>query len=137
VCREGLKGEDAPVVGGDLLERVLEAGNPRRALHQIRRHRDAPGGDQDIDRARVGRMSFAAPVALQNLGALILRHHPLHLQQQLVFWSLSQLPVEEHHLDAGMLQLIDQQHLIGILARQPIGRVDIEAVHSPDGHRIA
>ena len=41
----GIRGEDAPVEGTDLLERVLEAGNLRRALHQVRRHQGAPGVD--------------------------------------------------------------------------------------------
>jgi RNA-directed DNA polymerase len=41
----GTRGEDAPVEGTDLLERVLEAGNLRRALHQVRRHQGAPGID--------------------------------------------------------------------------------------------
>jgi RNA-directed DNA polymerase len=39
------RGEDAPVEGRDLLERVLEAGNLRRALHQVRRNQGAPGVD--------------------------------------------------------------------------------------------
>jgi hypothetical protein len=94
-------------------------------------------GHEDIDRARMRRMPFAAPVAFQHLGALVRRHHPLDLQQQRVFRGLPQLPVQEHHLDAGPLTLIDHQHLIGILARQPIRRGHREAVHSPDGHRIA
>jgi RNA-directed DNA polymerase len=33
------------VEGTDLLERVLEAGNLRRALHQVRRHQGTPGID--------------------------------------------------------------------------------------------
>jgi RNA-directed DNA polymerase len=41
----GTRGEDAPVEGADLLERVLEAGNLRRALHQVRRNQGAPGVD--------------------------------------------------------------------------------------------
>jgi RNA-directed DNA polymerase len=41
----GTRGEDAPVEGTDLLERVLEAGNLRRALHQVRRNQGAPGID--------------------------------------------------------------------------------------------
>jgi RNA-directed DNA polymerase len=41
----GTRGEDAPVEGTDLLERVLEAGNLRRALHQVRRNQGAPGVD--------------------------------------------------------------------------------------------
>jgi RNA-directed DNA polymerase len=39
----GRRGEDAPGEGTDLLERVLEAGNLRRARHQVRRHQGAPG----------------------------------------------------------------------------------------------
>jgi RNA-directed DNA polymerase len=34
------------VAGGDRLERVLEAGNLRRARHQVRRNRGAPGSDR-------------------------------------------------------------------------------------------
>jgi RNA-directed DNA polymerase len=41
----GTRGEDAPVEGTDLLERVQEAGNLRRALHQVRRNQGAPGVD--------------------------------------------------------------------------------------------
>ena len=41
----GTRGEDAPVEGTDLLERVLEAGNLRRARHQVRRNQGAPGVD--------------------------------------------------------------------------------------------
>lgn len=41
----GTRGEDAPVEGKDLLERVLESHNLQRALHQVRRHQGAPGID--------------------------------------------------------------------------------------------
>jgi len=41
----GTRGEDAPVEGTDLLERVLEPHNLRRALHQVRRNQGAPGID--------------------------------------------------------------------------------------------
>lgn len=41
----GVQGEDAPVEGADLLERVLESENLRRALHQVRQNRGAPGID--------------------------------------------------------------------------------------------
>jgi Reverse transcriptase (RNA-dependent DNA polymerase)/Group II intron, maturase-specific domain len=41
----GTRREDAPVERTDLLERVLEPQNLRRALHQVRRHQGAPGGD--------------------------------------------------------------------------------------------
>jgi RNA-directed DNA polymerase len=41
----GTRGEDAPGEGTDLLERVLEAGNLRRALQQVRGNQGAPGID--------------------------------------------------------------------------------------------
>ncbi len=41
----GRRGEDAPVEGTDLMERVLESENLRRALRQVRHNRGAPGID--------------------------------------------------------------------------------------------
>ena len=41
----GTWGEDAPVEEQNLLERRREAENLRRARHQVRRHRGAPGVD--------------------------------------------------------------------------------------------
>ena len=41
----GTRRADAPVDETDLLERVLEPQNLRRALHQVRRHQGAPGLD--------------------------------------------------------------------------------------------
>jgi hypothetical protein len=39
----GTRGEDAPVAGTDLLERVRDPHNLRRARHQVRRNQGAPG----------------------------------------------------------------------------------------------
>jgi RNA-directed DNA polymerase len=41
----GTRGEDAPVEEKNLLERMLETQNLRRALHQVRRNQGAPGVD--------------------------------------------------------------------------------------------
>jgi RNA-directed DNA polymerase len=41
----GTRGEDAPVEEKNLLERMLEVQNLRRALHQVRRNQGAPGVD--------------------------------------------------------------------------------------------
>jgi retron-type reverse transcriptase len=41
----GTERKDAPVRQDNLLERVLEADNLRRALRQVRRNRGAPGID--------------------------------------------------------------------------------------------
>ena len=50
---------------------------------------------QHIDRAGSGRVALAPAMAFDNLGALILGHHALHLQQQVVFRAAAQLPVQE------------------------------------------
>jgi hypothetical protein len=57
----GTRGEDAPVEEGGLLERVLEAGNLRRALQQDRRHQGAPGSDG---------------MTVEDLGAYVKTHGP-------------------------------------------------------------
>ena len=74
-------------------------------------------------------MSLATAVAFHDLGALILGDHPLHLQEEVVFRALAQRPVEEDDLHPGTPELLHQQHLIGVFARQPIGGVHIHAVH--------
>jgi hypothetical protein len=45
-------------------------------------------------------------MAFDNLRALILGHHALHLQQQVVFRAPAQLPVQEDHLHPSLLELI-------------------------------
>ena len=49
----GTRGEDAPVEEKNLLERMLEAQNLRRALHQVRRTPGCPRSRRD-DRGRPG-----------------------------------------------------------------------------------
>jgi hypothetical protein len=83
-----------------------------------------------IARPTPGGMALATPRTLDALGALLLRNHPLHLQQQVVFGALPQGPLEEDHLDASTSALIDQQDLIRILAGQALGRVPREPVHT-------
>jgi hypothetical protein len=51
----GTRGEDAPVEEKNLLERMLEAQNLRRALHQVRRNQGCPRSRRD-DRGRPGRV---------------------------------------------------------------------------------
>jgi hypothetical protein len=92
---------------------------------------------EDVHGACPGRIELAAPMAFDNLRALILGHHALHLQQQVVFRAPAQLPVQEDHLHPGLLELIHQQPLVGVFARQPIGPVDIEPVRGPRGGQIA
>jgi hypothetical protein len=53
-------------------------------------------------------MSFPATMAFDHLGALILRHPPLHLEQQIIFRAAAQLAVEAHYLDAHPLECIHE-----------------------------
>jgi hypothetical protein len=43
------------------------------------------GATEHIDRPHPGRVEFAPSVAFDNLGPFILGHHPLHLEQQIIF----------------------------------------------------
>jgi hypothetical protein len=52
------------------------------------------------------RMQLAPAMAFDNLGAFILRHHPLALEQEIIFRAAPQFAVEEHHLDTHALEFI-------------------------------
>src|SRR5262249_15542706 len=95
------------------------------------------GPAEHIHHANPRGMALATPMALDDLGSLILGNHPLHLQEQVIFWALPQGPVEEHDLHPGASELIDQEYLIGIFARQAIWRVHIKPIHTARRHDVA
>ena len=69
-------------------------------------------------------MQLPAAGALPDLRALVLGDHPLELAQQLVLWRRAPLGLlREAHLHADALELFEQQHLVGVAAREPIRRV--------------
>jgi hypothetical protein len=51
-------------------------------------------------------MAFATAAAFEDFGSFILSDHPLHLQQQLVFWRLSECPVEKNDFNASGTGLV-------------------------------
>src|SRR6266536_277152 len=59
---------------------------------------------------------------LGDQGALVLGHRPADLQQQLVVRILAHRSVQELHPAAVPSQLIDQQHLVDVVAGQPVRR---------------
>jgi hypothetical protein len=65
---------------------------------------------------------------LQNLGPFVLRHHPLDLQQQLVFRRAPDRSVREHHRDATRLQFLDEHHLVRVPPRQAVGSEHIQTI---------
>jgi len=94
-------------------------------------------GRQHAHRPGVRRVPLATPTTLQDLGPLILRDHALHLEEERVLGGLARGPVEEDDRDAGPLEFLQQQDLVGILARQPVGRMDVEAVEATRCGEIA
>src|SRR3954452_16760881 len=92
---------------------------------------------QDADRALARRVPLAASAALEDLGPLVLGHHALDLEQQVVLRREADRPVEEDDLDPGAAQLVDQEDLVGVAARQPVGRVDVDTIERAGGGRVA
>ena len=87
--------------------------------------------------ARLGTMPLAAPAALQHLGPLVLREHPLQLQQQAVLRRVPDRPVEEHHFRTSASELLEQEDLVGVAAGQAVRRVDVEGVDGGQGDQVA
>lgn len=82
-------------------------------------------------------MPFPASAALQDFGALVLGNHALDLQQELVLRRLTDFSIEEDDLDPSPQELLQQQHLMGVVARQAIGTMDVELIDPPSSHYIA
>ena len=87
----------------------------------------------DTENAGSRQVAFAPAASLQHLGALVLGKHALQLKQQVIFRRLANGSVEEDDLRAGMGEFLDENGLIGVVAGEAIGSVDIEPVD--DRHR--
>lgn len=82
----------------------------------------AVGHLPEADLAGAGAVEFAAAVALGDLRALVFGDHALHLHQQRGLRVLAERRAfEEPHLALKPLQLLEDQHLVGVGAREPIG----------------
>ena len=79
----------------------------------------------------------AAAATLDDLRPLVLRDHPLHLQQEVVLGGAADRVVEEDHLGADAAKLLDEQDLVGVAPREAIRGVDVEAPHQAHGDRVA
>jgi hypothetical protein len=79
-------------------------------------------------------VQLAAPGALPDLGA----HDSLELAQQLVLGRARALAAAgEDDLHPGMVELFEQQHLVGVAARQPVGRVAEQHLEAALGGAVA
>src|SRR5215207_1256860 len=92
---------------------------------------------QHADRALARGVALAAPAALQDLGPLVLGHHALDLQQQIVLRREADWSIEEDDLNPSPVELVNQQHLIGVAPRQPVGGVDVQAIEGAGRNGIA
>ncbi|HVI16965.1 MAG TPA: hypothetical protein VM712_01220, partial [Gaiellales bacterium] len=94
-------------------------------------------GAEHVRRSRKRRMPLAAAAPLQDLGPLILRHHALHLQQQVILGRGANRPIEEDDLHPGAVQFVHKQHLVGVAPRQTIRGVDVDPVQRASRSEVA
>src|SRR5262249_37153432 len=92
---------------------------------------------EDAHGARSGPAALPAPAALQGLGPLVLGDDALALQEQFTVGCRGDGVVEENDLGAGPLELLDQEHLIRVLAGEPVGREDVNTVDGSRGDLVA
>lgn len=74
-------------------------------------------------------MALATATALQNFRPFVFGNHALHLEQELIFRGLADFAVEKDDLNACANELLQQQHLVGVVARQAIWAMDIEVIY--------
>ena len=79
----------------------------------------------------------AAPRALGDERALVLGHRPADLQEQLVLGIVGERTVGELDLAAVTLQLLQEQHLMDVVPRQPIRVGDEDAIELGQGGEVA
>ena len=83
-------------------------------------------------------MQLPAAAALGDLRPLVLGDHPLELAQQLILRGAGPLRLlREDHLDPGALELLEQQHLIGVSAREPVRRVTQQHLEAALDRQVA
>jgi hypothetical protein len=73
---------------------------------------------RDVEAPRF--LELAAPETLPEQRSLVLGDRVLHLQQELVVGVLRDRTIDEHNLRARALELLEQQHLVGVLACQTV-----------------
>ena len=66
-------------------------------------------------------LQLAATEALAEDGALVFSDGTLDLQQKLIVGVVRDRVLQERHLDARAAELLQQQDLVGVSARQPVG----------------
>jgi hypothetical protein len=81
-------------------------------------------------------MSAATPAALQNFGSFVFGNHALNLEQKIILRGTADRTVQENNLRARAVKLIDQQHLMGVTAGEPVRSMDVNALDMAASNRI-
>jgi len=84
-----------------------------------------------------GPLQLAAPEALAQDGALVLRDGPLDLQQELIVRIIGDGVLQEDDLTSGAAELLQKQHLVGIFAGEAIGGQHGNCGDDPVAHGVA
>src|SRR5262249_44773240 len=91
---------------------------------------------EHVDRSTACGVLLASAATLHDLGAFVLGDHALDLEQKVLFGATADRVAEEDDLDATMGEVLDDQDLIGILARKTVRIEHVEAVDGPGGGLI-
>jgi hypothetical protein len=82
----------------------------------------AVGGLPGDDLPRAGAPQLAAPVALGDLGPLVLGDHALDLGEQASLGVVVERGcIREPHRDAVAGELVEHDHLVGVDTAEPVG----------------
>jgi hypothetical protein len=84
-----------------------------------------------------GLLQLASTKPLAKDSALVLRYGTLDLQQELVVGIVRDRMLHKRHLDPSAAEFFQQQHLIGVLASQAIGRQHGDELDGAVTHGIA
>jgi len=82
----------------------------------------------DPDTPRLRGVPLAPSAPFQKFGALVFGNHALHVQPHLIFRRVPQGASEKDDLDPALCQFLKEQDLIGVMARQAIGTMHVEAI---------
>ena len=73
-------------------------------------------------------MPAAASAPFEDLGPLVFGDHALNLEQKIVLRGATDRVVQKDNLRTRAAKLIDQEHLMGVTAGEPIRGMDINAI---------
>jgi hypothetical protein len=82
-------------------------------------------------------MPAAAPAAFQDFGPLVFGDHALNLEQEIVLCGAPDRAVQENNFRARAMKLIDQEHLMGVTAGEPVRSMDVDTQDKADSNRIS